>query len=151
MLSADIRLKNVAPEGGLCVVEGWPLDSQLANGTSHRPRFQITTTPIRHDRRSIGCRVVPFSMRASACARSLRTSQCSQLPSHLAVCHGLPTRVSDQTISLDPGNEMLAGNGRPCSAYNSTTASNASWTLAFASSNVSPSVSNSGNAGEVTV
>lgn len=139
------------PRGGLCDVEGWPLDSQLANGTSHRPRFQITTTPVRHDRRLIGCRVVPFSMRASAFARNLRTSHCRQLPSHLAVCHGLPTKVSDQTISFDPGNEMLAGKGRPCSAYNSTTASNASRTFALASSSVSPSVSNSGNAGEVTV
>jgi protein-S-isoprenylcysteine O-methyltransferase Ste14 len=50
-----------------------------------------------------------------------------------------------------PGSDLLAGNWRPCSAYSSTTASKASRTLAWASSRVSPSVSSSGNTGEVTV
>jgi len=49
------------------------------------------------------------------------------------------------------GSGILAGKARPCSAYNSITAANASSTLACASCKLSPSVSSSGNAGQVTV
>ena len=83
------------------IVECRPLDSQLPNRAEHRTQLQFTTTPVRHDGRAIRRRVVPLAMRTAALVRYLPTAQSRPLPSDLAVLHGLPTKVSDQTTAPD--------------------------------------------------
>lgn len=74
-----------------------------------------------------------------------------QFPFHVAVFHATSTKASLQKTCPDGGTSTPGGRGRPSSAYISSTADRASRTLANASASVSPSVTNSGSTGDVTV
>ena len=65
--------------------------------------------------------------------------------------HGAAITVSNHTGLFVSGIRVFCGNARPISSYNSTTAARASLTFSSASQIESPSVTNSGNNGDVTV
>src|SRR5260221_268487 len=120
--------------------EGFPSQTQLANCGSNRAEFQVLTTPIRDDCRAVIGWIEPLAMRAAAGAGNLAAAKRAKLHRDVAVSHATSTSDSVQITSPDCGTRVLSGNGRFCSAYNSSTAASASETLANASSNVSPSV-----------
>ena len=70
---------------------------------------------------------------------------------NFGVLHEASTIASKCTGALGLEIRRPYGNLRPMSSYSSNTASKASWTFPKASGAVSPSVNNSGRAGEVTV
>src|SRR5262249_33985785 len=112
---------------------------------------QVAPAVVGQHRGAVSGRVRPLAVRPATPPRHLPAPQRAKLARRLAVGHGASTRASDQMTSPLAGKLTPLGSVRPSSAYSSTTAARASRAFANASANVSPSVTNSGRAGDVTV
>ncbi len=96
----------------LCVLERFPVQSQLADNRSERAHFEVLGPPIWQRGDTVSGRVVPLAMGTGTAAAKLLTAKRPQFAGGLPVFHGTTTTVSIQIGASLQAGRSTGGRGR---------------------------------------